>query len=62
MAKEFRYLRILKVRTAVYEGFAPGPRPPRIPTSHLARVSLYTSSYDFAETCVFSKQSTPPMT
>jgi hypothetical protein len=62
VAKEFRYLRILKVRTAVYEGFTQGPKPPCIPTSHLARVSSYTSSCDFAEACVFSKQSAPPMT
>lgn len=62
MAKEFRYLRILKVRTAVYEGFPWEPRPPQITTSHLARVSSYTSSCDFAEACVFSKQSAPPMT
>lgn len=61
MAKEFRYLRIVKVTTAVYEGLEPEPKPQPITYSHRASVSFFTSSYDLAETCVFSKQSPRPM-
>jgi len=61
VAKEFRYLRILKVRTVVYERFPSWPRPLGFAASHRTDVSLYTSSYDFAETCVFSKQSLRPI-
>jgi hypothetical protein len=47
--KEFRYLRTVIVTAAVYRGF-----------EHRAGVRPYTSSCDFAESCVFSKQSQPP--
>ena len=62
--KEFRYLRTVIVTAAVHRGF--GRRPPviRSPTSltfrHWAGVSPHTWSYDFAETCVFGKQSPGP--
>ena len=46
--KEFRYLRTVIVTAAVT-------------FQHRAGVSPYTSSYDFAETCVFDKQSLGPI-
>ena len=61
--KEFRYLRMVIVTTAVYWGLS---SPLRIHSQfpltfqHRAGVSPYTSSYDFARTCVFGKQSFPP--
>jgi len=61
VAKEFRYLRILKVRTVVYEQLAPPPKRQRFLDSYRTNVSLYTSSCEFAETCVFSKQSLWPI-
>ncbi len=59
--KEFRYLRTVIVTAAVYRGF--GSPLARVPLTfrHRAGVSPYTSSYDLAETCVFSKQSPPPI-
>ena len=33
----------------------------RLPYQHRAGVSPYTSSYELAETCVFNKQSPPPI-
>ena len=61
--KEFRYLRTVIVTAAVYWGFISELR--RSLTSpltfqHRAGVSPYISSYDLAETCVFSKQSLGP--
>ena len=58
--KEFRYLRTVIVTAAVYRGF--GSKRELFPLTfrHRAGVSPYTSSYDFAETCVFSKQSLGP--
>ena len=58
--KEFRYLRTLIVRAAVHRGFSLRREPHSLTFRHRAGVSPYTSSYDFAETCVFSKQSLPP--
>ena len=46
--KEFRYLRTVIVTAAVT-------------FQHWAGVSPYTSSFDFAETCVFGKQSLGPL-
>jgi hypothetical protein len=61
--KEFRYLRTVIVTAAVHRGFGSVlclrlhfPLTFR----HRAGVSLYTSSFDFAETCVFVKQSPGP--
>src|SRR5690348_8610499 len=53
------------VTTAVYWRLSSPPRPltgSQVPLTfqHRAGVSPYTSSYDFAWTCVFSKQSLPP--
>ena len=57
--KEFRYLRTVIVTAAVYRGLSSPLRLRlRIPVTfrHRAGVSPYTSSFDFAETCVFAKQ------
>ncbi|KAF5808935.1 hypothetical protein HanRHA438_Chr04g0161091 [Helianthus annuus] len=62
--KEFRYLRTVIVTVAVHRGFGRGSPVIRSPTSltfrHWAGVSPHTWSYDFAETCVFGKQSPGP--
>ena len=62
--KEFRYLRMVIVTTAVYWRLSSPPRPHGLTGpltfQHRAGVSPYTSSYDLAWTCVFSKQSLPP--
>ena len=58
--KEFRYLRTLIVRAAVYRGFDSELAPLLLTFRHWAGVSLYTSSHDFAQTCVFGKQSIEP--
>ena len=57
--KEFRYLRTVIVTAAVHWGFGSMLRlrlhfP--LTFQHWAGVSSYTSSFDFAETCVFVKQ------
>ena len=65
--KEFRYLRTVIVTAAVYWGFALEPlrltaeSPMYLTFQHRAGVSPYTSSYEFAETCVFAKQSHEPL-
>ena len=53
------------VTTAVYRRLDSQPRPQGVSPvlltfRHRAGVSPYTASYDFARTCVFSKQSLPP--
>ena len=58
--KEFRYLRTVIVTAAVYRGFNSRLAPLLLTFRHRAGVRPYTSSYDFAEPCVFSKQSPPP--
>ena len=58
--KEFRYLRTVIVTAAVYRGFNSKLAPLLLTFRHRAGVRPYTSSYDFAEPCVFSKQSPPP--
>jgi len=64
--KEFRYLRTVIVTAAVYQGFSSRllllrrwPLP--LTFRHRAGVSVYTSSYEFADTCVFAKQSPEPL-
>ena len=62
--KEFRYLRTVIVTAAVHWGLSSVLRlrlhfP--LTFQHWAGVSPYTSSYDFAETCVFGKQSLGPL-
>ncbi len=61
--KEFRYLRMVIVTTAVYWRLSSQLRPTEMELTgpltfqHRAGVSPYTSPYGFARTCVFSKQS-----
>ena len=55
--KEFRYLRTLIVRAAVYRGFMLQLAPLYLTFRHWAGVSPYTSSFELAQTCVFDKQS-----
>lgn len=62
--KELRYLRTVIVTAAVYRGF--GRRLPfrslaSLTYRHRAGVRLYTSSCEFAESCVFDKQSLEPI-
>ena len=59
--KEFRYLRTVIVTAAVYWGFNSRLSPFLLTFQHRAGVSPYTSSFDFAETCVFAKQSPGPI-
>ena len=60
--KEFRYLRTVIVTAAVHRGFAWWLRTPRRLTfRHWAGVSPYISTFVFAETCVFGKQSLEPI-
>ena len=54
--KEFRYLRTVIVTAAVYRGFNSELALLLLTFRHRAGVSPYTSSFDFAETCVFAKQ------
>jgi hypothetical protein len=58
--KEFRYLRTVIVTAAVYWGFGSKLAPLSLTFQHRAGVRPYTSSLDFAEPCVFAKQSLPP--
>ena len=58
--KEFRYLRTLIVRAAVYRGFDSELAPLLLTFRHWAGVSPYTSAFAFAQTCVFAKQSPGP--
>ena len=55
--KEFRYLRTVIVTAAVYWGFNSMLSHFLLTFQHRAGVSPYTSSFDFAQTCVFAKQS-----
>ena len=59
--KEFRYLRTVIVTAAVYWGFNSRLSPLLLTFQHRAGVSPYTSSFDFAETCVFDKQLPGPI-
>ena len=59
--KEFRYLRTVIVTAAVYRGFDSRLAPLLLTFRHRAGVRPYTSSCDFAEPCVFGKQSLPPL-
>ena len=61
--KEFRYLRTVIVTAAVHWGLSSKLRlrlPFPLTFQHWAGVSLYTSSLDLAQTCVFAKQSLGP--
>ena len=58
--KEFRYLRTVIVTAAVHWDFNSELAPLLLIFQHWAGVRPYTSSIDFAEPCVFDKQSLPP--
>ena len=58
--KEFRYLRTVIVTAAVYRGFGSKLSPLPLTFRHWAGISPYTSSLEFAGTCVFVKQSPGP--
>src|SRR6202020_3267197 len=58
--KEFRYLTTVIVTAAVYRGFDSRLAPLLLTFRHRAGVRPYTSSSEFAEPCVFAKQSPPP--
>ena len=59
--KEFRYLRTVIVTSAVHWGFDSELSLLLLTFQHWAGVSPYTSSFDFAETCVFDKQLPGPI-
>ena len=59
--KEFRYIRTVIVTAAVYWGFNSVLSHLLLTFQHRAGVRPYTSSCDFAESCVFVKQSLPPI-
>ena len=59
--KEFRYLRTVIVTAAVYRGFGSELAPLPLTFRHWAGCSPHTSSSEFAKTCVFGKQSPPPI-
>src|SRR5690349_17349193 len=59
--KEFRYLRTVIVTAAVYRGFNSELALLLLTFRHRAGVRPYTSFCNFAEPCVFSKQSPPPL-
>ena len=60
--KEFRYLRTVIVTAAVHRGFDSWLLAPLLLTfRHWAGVSPYMSTFVFAETCVFGKQSLEPI-
>ena len=58
--KEFRYLRTVIVTAAGYWGFNSELALLLLNFRHRAGVRPYTSSSEFAEPCVFDKQSPPP--
>ena len=59
--KEFRYLRTVIVTAAVYWDFNQELAPHHLIFQHRAGVTPYTSTFVFAECCVFNKQSQPPI-
>ncbi len=59
--KEFRYLRTVIVTAAVYWDFNQELAPHHLIFQHRAGVAPYTSTFVFAECCVFNKQSQPPI-
>ena len=58
--KEFRYLRTVIDTAAVYWDFNQELSPHHLIFQHRAGVTPYTSTFVFAECCVFVKQSQPP--
>jgi len=59
--KEFRYLWTVRVTAAVYWSFGQMLKHPHLTFQHRAGVRPNTSSFDLAESCVFIKQSLPPI-
>jgi hypothetical protein len=59
--KELRYLRTVIVTAALQWGFSSELAPLPLTFHQWASVSLYTASCDFAQTCVFGKQSPLPL-
>ena len=59
--KEFRYLRTVIVTADIHRGFVSGLAPVHLTFRHWSRVTPYTSSCEFAESCVFGKQSPGPL-
>ncbi len=59
--KEFRYLRTVIVTAAVYRGFDQELAPHHLTFRHRAGVTPYTSTFVLAQSCVFIKQSQPPI-
>ena len=59
--KEFRYLRTVIVTAAVHWGFDSMLAHLLLTFQHRAGVRPYTSSFEFAEPCVFDKQSPGPL-
>ena len=59
--KEFRYLRTVIVTAAVHWGFNSMLAHLLLTFQHRAGVRPYTSSFEFAEPCVFDKQSPGPL-
>ena len=55
--KEFRYLRTVIVTAAVHQGLISPLSRIHMTFWHWAGITPYTSSYEFAESCVFGKQS-----
>ena len=55
--KEFRYRRTVIVTAAVHQGLVSELAPLHVTFWHWAGITPYTSSYEFAESCVFGKQS-----
>ena len=59
--KEFRYLRTVRVTAAVYWGLKSMLAHVLFTFQHRAGIRPYTSFFNFAESCVFNKQSPPPL-
>ena len=59
--KEFRYLRTVIVTAAVHRGFSSDLSALPLTFRHRAGVTPYTSTFVFAECCVFDKQSQRPV-
>ena len=59
--KGLRYLRTVIVTAAVHRGFRSELAPLPLTFRHWAGVSLYTSAFALAQTCVFGKQSPGPL-
>src|ERR1700743_1741627 len=59
--KEFRYLRTVIVTAAVYRDFNQELAPHHLIFRHRAGVTPYTSTFVFAECCVFINRVRPPV-